>query len=252
MRIRPTPSPSAGAGGGAVVVVVPSTGLRAARDSAIWCLQLALEARLLARLVDAGAPQLVRHEQEQQRPDGDEDAPGGVGGAAHRATVAARRGQFGPRWRPPGRRDSSRVRPFSGRVPTLSRRDRSPDPHRNAGGPHVGSAPRRLVLSQVVRLRSVVALLGRFPALAGVDLDVGAGEIVLITGPNGAGKTTLLRLLAGLVPPYSGEATVRGHDLATDRRAARGRYRSRRPRDVLLRRPDRGGERALLRPCVRS
>ena len=76
-------------------------------------------------------------------------------------------------------------------------------------------------MSQVVRLRSVVALLGRFPALAGLDLDVDAGEIVLVTGPNGAGKTTLLRLLAGLVPPYSGEATVRGHDLATDRRAAR-------------------------------
>jgi heme ABC exporter ATP-binding subunit CcmA len=77
------------------------------------------------------------------------------------------------------------------------------------------------VLSQVVRLRSVVALLGRFPALAGLDLDVTPGEIVLVTGPNGAGKTTLLRLLAGLVPPYSGEATVRGHDLFSERRAAR-------------------------------
>jgi heme ABC exporter ATP-binding subunit CcmA len=77
------------------------------------------------------------------------------------------------------------------------------------------------VLSQVVRLRSVVALLGRFPALAGLDLDVDAGEILLVTGPNGAGKTTLLRLLAGLVPPYSGEATVRGRDLFSDRRAAR-------------------------------
>ena len=76
-------------------------------------------------------------------------------------------------------------------------------------------------MSQVVRLRSVVALLGRFPALAGLDLDVEAREIVLVTGPNGAGKTTLLRVLAGLVPPYSGEATVRGHDLFSARRAAR-------------------------------
>jgi heme ABC exporter ATP-binding subunit CcmA len=57
--------------------------------------------------------------------------------------------------------------------------------------------------------------------LAGADLDVHPGEILLVTGPNGAGKTTLLRLLAGLVPPHSGEATVRGHDLFTDRRAAR-------------------------------
>ena len=40
----------------------------------------------------------------------------------------------------------------------------------------------------VVRLRSAVCLLGRFPALAGVDLDVAAGEIVLLSGANGAGQ----------------------------------------------------------------
>jgi ABC-type multidrug transport system ATPase subunit len=45
-----------------------------------------------------------------------------------------------------------------------------------------------------VRLRGVVALLGSFPALAGADLDVGTGEIVLLEGPNGAGKTTVLRV----------------------------------------------------------
>lgn len=73
----------------------------------------------------------------------------------------------------------------------------------------------------VVRLRSVVCLLGRFPALAGVDLDATGGEILLLSGANGAGKTTLLRLLAGLVPLYSGEAIVLGHDLAHDRRSAR-------------------------------
>jgi len=73
----------------------------------------------------------------------------------------------------------------------------------------------------VVRLRSAVCLLGRFPALAGVDLDVEPGEVVLLAGPNGAGKTTLLRLIAGLVPLYSGEAEVFGVDLAVDRRAAR-------------------------------
>jgi heme ABC exporter ATP-binding subunit CcmA len=66
-----------------------------------------------------------------------------------------------------------------------------------------------------------VCLLGRFPALAGVDLDVAEGEIVLLSGANGAGKTTLLRLLAGLVPLYSGEVSVLGYDLADDRRSAR-------------------------------
>jgi len=73
----------------------------------------------------------------------------------------------------------------------------------------------------VVRLRSAVCLLGRFPALAGVDLDAAAGEVILLSGANGAGKTTLLRLLAGLVPLYSGEAEVLGHDLARDRQGAR-------------------------------
>ena len=74
-----------------------------------------------------------------------------------------------------------------------------------------------------VHLRAVVALLGGFPALAGADLSVGAGETVLVRGPNGAGKTTLLRLCAGLVPPARGEAFVLGHDLASDRRAVRRR-----------------------------
>jgi heme ABC exporter ATP-binding subunit CcmA len=73
----------------------------------------------------------------------------------------------------------------------------------------------------VVSIRSAVCLLGRFPALAGADLDVDEGEIVLVSGPNGAGKSTLLRLLAGLVPLRSGRARVLGHDLARDRRGAR-------------------------------
>jgi heme ABC exporter ATP-binding subunit CcmA len=68
-----------------------------------------------------------------------------------------------------------------------------------------------------------VALLGRFPALAGVDLDVDRRRIVLLRGANGAGKTTLLRALAGLVPVTSGEAVVLGVDLREDRRAVRHR-----------------------------
>ena len=74
-----------------------------------------------------------------------------------------------------------------------------------------------------VRFRAAVSLLGRFPALAGVDLDVTTGEVVLVRGPNGAGKTTLLRACAGLVPIVSGEAQVLGHDLRRDRRTVRRR-----------------------------
>lgn len=76
-------------------------------------------------------------------------------------------------------------------------------------------------MQPVIRLRSAVCLLGRFPALAGVDLDVAPGEVVLLSGGNGAGKTTLLRLIAGLVPVHEGEAEVLGHDLTRDRREHR-------------------------------
>ncbi len=73
----------------------------------------------------------------------------------------------------------------------------------------------------VVDLRGAVALLGNFPALAGVDLKVEPGEIVLARGPNGAGKTTLLRLCAGLVRPEAGSVEVLGHDLVHERRSVR-------------------------------
>ena len=69
-------------------------------------------------------------------------------------------------------------------------------------------------MGSAIHLRSAVALLGRFPALAGVDLDVSMGETVLIEGPNGAGKTSLLRLCAGLLPLSGGAGVVLGADLA--------------------------------------
>ena len=79
-------------------------------------------------------------------------------------------------------------------------------------------------MEPVVHLRGAVTLLGRFPALAGIDLDVAAGETVLLRGPNGAGKTTLLRTCAGLLSIARGEARVLGHDL-TDRRQTRALHR---------------------------
>ncbi|MDQ3897761.1 MAG: ATP-binding cassette domain-containing protein, partial [Actinomycetota bacterium] len=88
------------------------------------------------------------------------------------------------------------------------------DPHRYLGG---------VAMALAVRLRSAVSLLGRFPALAGVDLDVAEGEIVLVRGANGAGKTTLLRACAGLTAVTAGEAEVLGHDLRKDRKAVRRR-----------------------------
>jgi ABC-2 type transport system ATP-binding protein len=49
-----------------------------------------------------------------------------------------------------------------------------------------------------------------------VDLAVPAGQIVALLGPNGAGKTTLIRILATLLRPDAGTATVAGHDLLAD------------------------------------
>jgi ATP-binding cassette, subfamily B, bacterial len=50
--------------------------------------------------------------------------------------------------------------------------------------------------------------------LAGVSLDVAAGEFVCVTGPSGAGKSTLLSLLVRLADPESGRITIDGHDIA--------------------------------------
>ena len=78
-------------------------------------------------------------------------------------------------------------------------------------------------MAPAIRLRSAVALQGRFPVLSGVDLDLDMGQVVVILGANGAGKTSLLRLLAGLIPVTSGEAEVLGADLVTSSREVRRR-----------------------------
>jgi len=78
-------------------------------------------------------------------------------------------------------------------------------------------------MDPVIHFRSAVALVGRFPVLAGVDLDVASGEIVLLQGANGAGKTSVLRACAGLLRVVTGEARVLGEDLIADPRAVRRR-----------------------------
>jgi heme exporter protein A len=55
--------------------------------------------------------------------------------------------------------------------------------------------------------------------LAGVSLEVEAGDCVHVLGPNGSGKTTLLRVIAGLLPAEAGRVTCDGRDTRDDREA---------------------------------
>ena len=59
----------------------------------------------------------------------------------------------------------------------------------------------------------------RVEALAGVELELRAGELVVLLGPSGSGKSTLLNILGGLDTPSAGSFSYRGRDLtsATDR-----------------------------------
>jgi ABC-2 type transport system ATP-binding protein len=61
----------------------------------------------------------------------------------------------------------------------------------------------------------------RVAALRGVSFDVARGECVAILGPNGSGKSTLVRLLATLLLPDGGSASVFGHDAFRETRAVR-------------------------------
>ena len=78
-------------------------------------------------------------------------------------------------------------------------------------------------MEPVIELKGVVAVLGSFPALAGIDLTVQRGEILLLQGPNGAGKTSLLRVCAGLLPIERGQGRVLGIDVTSQRELIRAR-----------------------------
>jgi putative ABC transport system ATP-binding protein len=66
---------------------------------------------------------------------------------------------------------------------------------------------------------------GAITAVAGVDLDAAAGEVVLVTGPSGSGKSTLLLCIAAMLRPDSGTVLVNGLDVTalSERRLPRVR-----------------------------
>lgn len=62
---------------------------------------------------------------------------------------------------------------------------------------------------------------GTFTAVSQVSFQVPDGSILALLGPNGAGKTTTVRMLAGLLAPSEGEATVAGYDVRREPDAVR-------------------------------
>jgi lipooligosaccharide transport system ATP-binding protein len=74
-----------------------------------------------------------------------------------------------------------------------------------------------------LRARALRKSYGAHEVVAGIDLDLAAGECFGLLGPNGAGKTTTLRLCLGLTEPDSGEISV--FDLPVPREARRARTR---------------------------
>ncbi|MFL5727318.1 MAG: ABC transporter ATP-binding protein [Chloroflexota bacterium] len=76
-------------------------------------------------------------------------------------------------------------------------------------------------MSGIVRTEGLIKRYPGTVAVAGLDLDVGQGEIFGLVGPNGAGKTTTLRILATLLKPTAGEAEIAGINVGRNPDAAR-------------------------------
>jgi heme exporter protein A len=85
------------------------------------------------------------------------------------------------------------------------------------------SAPRAGGRPPAIELTGLRRDFGDRPALTGVDLRLEHGASLAVLGPNGSGKSTLLRILAGLLRPSGGDATVLGCELPKEAYGLRGR-----------------------------
>jgi ABC-2 type transport system ATP-binding protein len=73
----------------------------------------------------------------------------------------------------------------------------------------------------VIRTEGLTKQFSDFVAVDGVTLTVPEGEVLALLGPNGAGKTTTVRMLASILKPTSGWATIAGYDVVKDARTVR-------------------------------
>ncbi|WP_171165293.1 ABC transporter ATP-binding protein [Streptomyces sp. I05A-00742] len=79
----------------------------------------------------------------------------------------------------------------------------------------------REATSAAVRIEGLWKRFGEQVAVAGVDLEIPAGQFIGLVGPNGAGKTTTLSMVTGLLRPDSGRVEIVGRDVWDDPAAAK-------------------------------
>jgi putative spermidine/putrescine transport system ATP-binding protein len=65
----------------------------------------------------------------------------------------------------------------------------------------------------LIEIRGLSKSFGEVKAVAGVDLDINAGEFITLLGPSGSGKTTVLRMIAGFEDPDAGTIKLNGEDI---------------------------------------
>jgi len=68
----------------------------------------------------------------------------------------------------------------------------------------------------MIEITGLFKAFGAVTAVRDLSFNVHPGEVLGLVGPNGAGKTTTLRMLAGVIPPTSGEVRIAGHDIAKE------------------------------------